>query len=96
MAASGTISGNTGSIKQIAGSIRDDAKNYGNAMQLLFQTVDALKSTWTSEDGNAFIAKINSHKEEFEKLQSNLENSAKLLEEVAVNYEKTVKANIIG
>ena len=95
MAATGTISGNTGSIKQIAGSIRDDAKKYGSAMQLLFQTVDALRSTWTSEDGNAFITKINSQKDAFESLQTNLESSASLLEEVAANYEKTIKNNII-
>ena len=95
MAASGTISGNTGGIKQIAGTIREDANGYGTAMQLLFQTVDALKATWTSEDGNAFIAKINSHKEAFTTLQTNLESSAGTFEEIAINYEKTIVNNTI-
>ena len=94
--ASGNISGNTSAIRATASSITSDAKSYGNAMQLLFQTVDALKATWTSEDGNAFIAKINSHKETFETLQQNLLTSASMIEETAAGYEATIKANTIG
>ena len=95
MAATGNISGNTGGIKQTAGAIRGDAKSYGNAMQLLFQTVDALNATWTSDDGKAFVAKINSHKDAFTTLQSNLESSATAFEEIAINYEKTIANNTI-
>ena len=90
------IRGNTGTIKQTAGTIREDANAYGTAMKVLFETVNALGSTWTSEDGNAYIAKINTHKETFESMQRKLEASAEALETAAVNYEATIKANTIG
>ena len=92
----GDIRGNTATIKSTASGIRDDAGAYGTAAEVLFSTVDALKATWTSEDGNAYIAKINSYREEFEKMQTKLESSAEALETAAVNYESTIKANTVG
>ncbi|MBQ9325531.1 MAG: WXG100 family type VII secretion target [Clostridia bacterium] len=94
--ATGDIRGNTGTIKSTASTIRDDAKAYGVAAQQLFETVEALKNTWTSEDGNAYIAKITSYRETFEALQKKLDSSAEALETAAVNYEQTIKNNTIS
>ena len=88
------IRGNTSTIKAIAGTIRDDAASYGTSQDTLFQAVNALKGSFTSEDGQNYISKINSFKTEFETLKRNLEGSAEALETAAVNYENTIKANM--
>lgn len=90
----GDIHGNTAAIKSTASGIRSDASAYGNAVETIFSTVDALRATWTSEDGNAYIARINKYKEEFEKNQQKLMNSADALEDAANSYEQTIKANM--
>ena len=92
----GEIRGNTSKMKATASNIRDDAKSYGVAMQALFEAVNSLASSWTSEDGNAYIAKINSYRESFDSMQQKLESSAAALEAAAVGYESTIKANTIS
>nr|MBQ4453930.1 WXG100 family type VII secretion target [Clostridia bacterium] len=92
--ASGDIRGNTGAIKSAATQIRSDASGYGQAAHTLFETVDALKNTWTSEDGNKYIAEINKHREAFEALQKKLQASAEAFETAADDYIATIKANM--
>lgn len=92
----GDIRGNTATIKNTASSIREDTSAYGTATQVLFDTVDALKATWTSEDGNAYIAKINSYRQDFQRMQAQLKDSADKLEAAANDYISTIKANTIG
>ena len=89
------IRANTATIKSTANSIRDDASAYGAAQEQLFQTVTNLRDTWTSEDGNAYIAKITSFQAEFETLKKNLEQSAAALEMAAIQYERTIIKNTI-
>lgn len=90
----GDIRGNTTAVKNTASNIRDNAKAYGKAAESIFSTVDALKATWTSEDGNAYIAKISAYRPEFEALLKKLEASAEALEDAAISYEQALKANM--
>ena len=96
MSTTGDIRGNTAAIKSTASDIRNDAKSYGASAQKIFDTINALRDSWTSEDGNVYIAKINSSRETFEQLQKKLEASAEALETAAANYEQTIKVNASG
>ena len=93
--ASGEIRGNTSRIKAPASGIKDDATSYGNASRVLFDTVDSLKKTFTSEDGQAYISTIDSFREAFETMQKKLDSSAEALEAAAIGYENTIKANMV-
>lgn len=91
--AGGIIKADTSAIKKAAGTIRADAQSYTNQMNSLFEQIEALRSTWTSEDGNQYIAKIQKYQPEFTAMGINLNASAEALETAAVTYEKTVVAN---
>lgn len=93
--AMGNIQGDTGKIKSTASDIRSYAKAYGSAAENIFNAVDKLKATWTSEDGNAYIAKINGYRAGFEEMQKKLETSAEALEAAAIAYEQAIAANTI-
>ncbi|QUC66378.1 WXG100 family type VII secretion target [Aristaeella hokkaidonensis] len=93
--ASGEIIGNTSRIKSTASGIKDDAASYGSASRILFETVDNLGKSFTSEDGQAYISKIESYRESFETMQKKLDASAEALETAAVSYENTIKANMV-
>lgn len=90
----GDIRGDTTAVKNTASNIRDDAKAYGAAAETIFSMVDALKESFTSEDGLAYIARINKYREGFETMQKKLESSAKALEDAAISYEQAIKANM--
>ena len=92
--ASGEIRGNTSRIKATASGIRDDASSYGTASRILFETVDGLRKSFTSEDGQAYITKIDSYRETFEVMQKKLDASAEALESATIGYENTIKANM--
>lgn len=89
----GDIRGDTGKIKSTASDIWSDAKAYGAAAETIFSAVEALKASWTSEDGNAYITKINAYRPEFEAMLKKLETSADALEAAAVAYEQTIDVN---
>lgn len=91
--ATGNIQGDTGKIKSTANDIRSHAKAYGKAAEEIFTAVETLKATWTSEDGNAYIAKISAYRPEFEEMLKNLEESANAFEAAAIAYEQTIAAN---
>ena len=87
--------GNTSVMKSTAGTIRADAEAYGAAQEVLFQVVNDLKNSFTSTDGQAYIARINEFKDEFDGMKKKLESSAETLETLAINYENTIKNNTI-
>lgn len=91
--ATGNIQGDTGKIKSTANDIRRDANAYGAAAESIFNAVEALKASWTSEDGNAYITKISAYRPEFEAMLKKLETSADALEAAAVAYEQTIDVN---
>lgn len=89
------IRGNTGEIRGTGESIRQDAGQYRKVMTELFDAVNALSSSFTSDDGNNYVEVFNSHRMEFEDLQKKLENClAVSFEEIADRYEKTIKNNM--
>lgn len=90
-----SIQANTSTIKSTASEIVSNAKAYHDAFTSMYERIRALKNTWTSEDGNAYIAKIETYYEDFEHMYSDLQKSASALEASAVNYENTVKANMV-
>ena len=68
---------------------------YGLSGTLDDAQIRALRSTWTSEDGNAYIAKIETYYEDFTSMYSALNKAANALETDAAAYENTVKANMV-
>lgn len=89
-----SIQANTGTIKNTASEIMGNAKAYKEAFDALYERIRALRNTWTSEDGNAYIARIEGYHDEFTSMYSALVKSASALEVSATDYENTVKANM--
>lgn len=89
-----SITANTGTIKSTASEIVGNAKGYKTAFDAMYETIRSLRATWTSEDGNAYIARIETYYEEFVNMYNSLQKSANALEADAVAYENTVKANM--
>lgn len=90
-----SIQANTTTIKNTASEIVNNAKAYKSAFDSLYESIRALKATWTSTDGNAYIAKIETYYEDFVAMYNALNKSANALEVSAQNYENTVKKNTI-
>ena len=90
-----SITANTSIIKSTASDIISKAKTYKNAFDEMYAKIRALRSTWTSEDGNAYIAKIETYYEDFTAMYSALNKAANALEADAAAYENTVKANMV-
>lgn len=90
-----SIQANTSVIRSTASEIVSNSKQFKNAFDELYEQIHALKNTWTSEDGNAYIAKIDAQYETFVGLYNRLAKSAQALETAAGNYEQTVKANMV-
>ena len=90
-----SITANTTTIRNSAGNITQKARSYKNAFDAMYSQIRALRSTWTSEDGNAYIAKIETYYEDFTAMYSALNKAANALEADAAAYENTVKANMV-
>ncbi len=90
-----SITANTSTIKNAASDIIAKAKAYKSAFDAMYGQIRALRNTWTSEDGNAYIAKIETYYEDFVSMYNALNTSAQTLEADAVQYENTVKANMV-
>ncbi len=90
-----SITANTATIRQTASEIVGKAKTYKTAFDQMYAQIRALRSTWTSEDGNAYIAKIETYYEDFTSMYSALNKAANALEADAAAYENTVKANMV-
>ena len=90
-----SISASTSAIRSTAGDIISKAKNYKAAFDAMYDQIRALGATWTSEDGNAYIAKIEGFHREFEDMYRSLINTANSLDTDAANYEHTVKTNTV-
>ncbi len=91
-----SIKANTGAIKTAADNILGYARTYSGAFSSLYEDINALKATWTSTDGDAYINKINSYREEFETMFKKLEASAEALQAMALNYENTIEKNTVS
>lgn len=89
-----TIQANTGAIKSTAGEIVSNARQYKEAFDAMYERIRSLKNTWTSEDGNAYIARIENYYDAFVENYNKLVKSANALEQSAQDYENTVKANM--
>ncbi len=89
-----SITANTSTIRNTANDIVNNAKAYKGAFDAMYTQIRALRSTWTSEDGNAYIAKIESFYEDFTSMYKALITAANALEKDAANYEKTVRDNM--
>lgn len=90
-----SITANTPVIRSTASEIISNGKAFKNAFDELYEQIHALKATWTSEDGNAYINKIDEQYEGFVSLYNRLLKSATALESAAAGYEQTVKANMV-
>jgi len=83
-----------GKMAAAAEGIRSSAKSYWSAYQAMSTAINNLKSSWTTEDGEKYISKINSFAKDFENLKRALEKSADTIQTSATNYEKAKKANM--
>jgi WXG100 family type VII secretion target len=90
-----SITANTSTIRSTASDIVTKAKAYKGAFDEMYAKIRALRATWTSEDGNAYIAKIESYYEDFNSMYGALNKAANSLEADAAAYENTVKANMV-
>ena len=86
---------NTGAVKEGAQNILNQAKAFKAAYDALYSTIHDLRNTWTSADGNSYIAKIDSYQEDFDSMYSKLTTAANGISQVAENYEQTVKKNML-
>ena len=86
---------NTGAVKSGAENILAQASSFKAAFDELYNTIHALRDTWTSADGNSYIAKIDSYQEDFENLYANLVSAATGFSQTADNYSETVKKNML-
>ena len=86
---------NTGNVKEGAENILSQAQAFKAEYDELYATIHALRSSWTSADGNSYIAKIDSYQEDFENLYANLVSAANGFSQTADNYSETVKKNML-
>lgn len=86
---------NTGAVKNGAENILNQAKAFKAAYDALYATIHDLRSTWTSADGNSYIAKIDSYQEDFDSMYAKLTAAADGINQIADNYDKTVKKNML-
>ncbi len=89
-----TITANTAIIRSTASEITANATAYKRAFDAMYEKIRALRNTWTSEDGNAYIAKIESYYEDFVTMFNSLNKAAAALENDAAAYEQTIRANM--
>lgn len=87
------IQASTGTIISVASQIKGDANKYSGLYQQMYGEINALRASWTSADGDAYINKINSYKDSFELMKTKLTKAAESLETSARNYESALKAN---
>lgn len=83
-----------GKMTGAAQGIRSSAQDYWRAYQAMSEAINKLKDSWTTADGEQYIAKINSFASEFERLKKALEASADTIEASAKNYERAKNANM--
>jgi len=86
---------NTGNVKEGAENILSQAQAFKAEYDELYATIHALRSSWTSADGNSYIAKIDSYQEDFDRMFSNLTTTASGISQIADNYDQTVKKNML-
>lgn len=93
---SGITKVNTSAVISDADQILAEAKAFKAAFDSMYETVHALRNTWTSSDGNSYIAKIDSYQQDFTGLYNSLVNSANGLRQTAEDYAETVRKNTIS
>ena len=95
MAAS-SITANTATMRATAEGIKGSAKNYLAAYEAMERQIQSLRSSWTSEDGDKYIAKIETYRDSFVRLNQSLISCADSIIMDATNYENALKANMTG
>lgn len=95
MAAS-SITANTATMRATAEGIKGSAKNYLAAYEAMERQIQNLRSSWTSEDGDKYIAKIETYRDSFIRLNQSLISCADSIIMDATNYENALKANMTG
>ena len=92
MAAS-SITANTATMRATAEGIKGSAKNYLAAYEAMERQIQSLRNSWTSEDGDKYIAKIETYRDSF--VQSLISCADSNIMD-ATNYENALKANMTG
>lgn len=82
-------------MKSAAEGILTASQQYWRAYEGMSQSINNLKSSWTSEDGNAYIAKINSFRDSFQNLKNALDKCSETISTDAQNYLKAQQANMV-
>lgn len=85
---------NTGAVIQNAQSILSEAQAFKAAFDAMYETIHDLNKTFTSADGKAYIAKIDSYQEDFVGMYNRLVQSAQGIEDIAKQYDATVRKNM--
>lgn len=93
---SGITKINTSAVISDANQILSEAKEFKSAFDAMYDAVHALRDTWTSTDGNSYIAKIDSYQEDFTGMYNRLVSTAEGLRQTAEDYAATVKKNTIA
>lgn len=86
---------NTGAVIGGAETILAEASAFKAAFDDMYNTIHELRNTWTSSDGNAYIARIDSYEEDFTSMFSRLVTSAEGIRQVAEDYSATVRKNML-
>lgn len=87
---------NTGAVIGDADQILAEARAFKAAFDSMYETIHALRNTWTSSDGNSYIAKIDSHLEDFNSMYNSLVATAEGLRKTAEEYAEVVRKNTIS
>ena len=95
MAAS-SITANTATMRATAEGLKGSAKNYLAAYEAMERQIQSLRNSWTSEDGDKYIAKIETYRDSFIRLNQSLISCADSIIMDATNYENALKANMTG
>jgi len=93
---SGITKINTGAVISDANQILSAAKDFKTVFDAMYDAVHALRDTWTSTDGNSYIAKIDSYQDDFTSMYNKLVATADGLRQTAEDYAATVKKNTIS
>lgn len=74
-------------VRATAGKIEDTASGYKASYEKLYSEVETMLSSWQGEDMTAYINRIKSFRDDFEKMYSLMMNYVTFLRSAAKTYE---------
>lgn len=74
-------------VRTTAGKIEDTAADYKASYEKLYTEVETMLSSWQGEDMTAYLNRIKSFKDDFEKMYSLMTNYSSFLRSAAKTYE---------